>query len=59
MGSFPAARVLVLTTRVDPGLVRLSLDAGASAVLDKDGDPATVLAGIRTSLALLARRSRA
>jgi DNA-binding NarL/FixJ family response regulator len=46
--AFSSARVVVLTTSADPGLFRLSLDAGASAVVDKDGNPATVLAGIRS-----------
>ena len=47
VSALPSARVLVLTTSADPSLVRLSLDAGAAAVLDTDGNPATVLAGIR------------
>ena len=45
--STSTARVLVLTTSVDPARFRRSLDAGASAVMDKDGNPATLLAGIR------------
>ena len=47
VSAFESARVLVLTTSADPSLFRLSLDAGAAAVVDKDGNPATVLAGIR------------
>ncbi len=47
VSAFASARVLVLTTSADPGQFRLSLDAGAAAVVDKDGNPATVLAGIR------------
>jgi DNA-binding NarL/FixJ family response regulator len=39
--------VLVLTSSPDPAHVRRSLDAGATAVMLKDGNPATVLAGIR------------
>lgn len=42
------ARVVVLTTSSDPDDVRLSLEAGAVAVMDKDGNPATILAGIRS-----------
>jgi DNA-binding NarL/FixJ family response regulator len=48
VGSTPSPRVLVLTSSADPADVRLSLDAGASAVVSKDGNPATVLAGIRS-----------
>jgi len=44
----PATQVLVLTSSVDPARVRLSLGAGAAGVLTKDGDPATILAGIRS-----------
>jgi DNA-binding NarL/FixJ family response regulator len=44
---FTDTRVLVLTTSADPSRFRRSLDAGAAAVVDKDGNPATVLAGIR------------
>ena len=43
-----SVRVVVLTTSSDPDHVRLSLEAGAAAVLDKDGNPATILAGIRS-----------
>ncbi len=39
---------MVLTTSADPDHVRLSLEAGAAAVVDKDGNPATILAGIRS-----------
>jgi DNA-binding NarL/FixJ family response regulator len=53
--AFSSARVVVLTTSADPGLFRLSLAAGAAAVVDKDGNPATVLAGIRR----VARAARA
>ena len=42
------ARIVVLTTSADPDHVRLSLEAGAAAVVDKDGNPATILAGIRS-----------
>jgi len=45
--SASTARVLVLTTSVDPSRFRRSLDAGAAGVLDKDGNPASLLAGIR------------
>jgi DNA-binding NarL/FixJ family response regulator len=45
--SASTAQVLVLTTSVDPARFRLSMDAGAAAVMDKDGNPATMLAGIR------------
>ena len=48
VGSQSSARVVVLTTSTDPDHVRLSLEAGAAAVLDKDGNPATILAGIRS-----------
>ena len=48
VGSQSSARVVVLTTSPDPDHVRLSLEAGAVAVLDKDGNPATILAGIRS-----------
>ena len=44
---FTDTRVLVLTTSADPSRFRRSMDAGATAVVDKDGNPATVLAGIR------------
>ena len=47
VSAFSSARVLVLTTSADPALVRRSLNAGAAAVVDKDGNPATVLGGIR------------
>jgi DNA-binding NarL/FixJ family response regulator len=47
VGSFPATQVLVLTSSTDPARVRHSLGAGAAAVLTKDGDPSTILAGIR------------
>ena len=48
VSSQSSARVVVLTTSTDPDHVRLSLEAGAAAVLDKDGNPATILAGIRS-----------
>lgn len=46
--SCPGTRVLVLTSSTDPGRVRHSLRAGASGLLPKDGDPSTILAGIRS-----------
>ncbi|WP_353951230.1 response regulator transcription factor [Knoellia sp. S7-12] len=45
--SCPSARVLVLTSSTDPDHEALSLAAGASGVLSKDGNPATLLSGIR------------
>lgn len=47
VGSCPATQVLVLTSSIDPARVRHSLGAGASGVLTKDGDPSTILTGIR------------
>jgi DNA-binding NarL/FixJ family response regulator len=47
VSSCTSAMVLVLTSSPDPAHVRRSLDAGATAVMLKDGNPATVLAGIR------------
>lgn len=41
-------RVLVLTSATDTHHLTRSLDAGASAVLPKDGNPETILAGIRS-----------
>lgn len=43
----PSARVLVLTSSADPNHEALSFAAGASGVLTKDGNPATILSGIR------------
>ncbi len=47
VGSCPATQVLVLTSSTDPARVRHSLGAGAAGVLTKDGDPSTILTGIR------------
>ncbi len=47
VGSCPATQVLVLTSSIDPARVRHSLGAGAAGVLTKDGDPSTILTGIR------------
>lgn len=47
VSAFSSAQVLMFTTSADPGRVRRSLDAGAAGVIDKDGNPATLLAGIR------------
>lgn len=41
-------RVLVLTSFADPDHVRRALEAGAAGILSKDGDPATIVAGIRS-----------
>jgi DNA-binding NarL/FixJ family response regulator len=51
VGSCPATQVLVLTSSTDPARVRNSLGAGAAGVLTKDGDPATILTGIRSLVA--------
>jgi DNA-binding NarL/FixJ family response regulator len=48
VGSCPATQVLVLTSSTDPARVRRSLGAGAAGVLTKDGDPSTILTGIRS-----------
>ena len=48
VGSCPATQVLVLTSSIDPARVRHSLGAGAAGVLTKDGDPSTILSGIRS-----------
>ena len=48
VASYPSARVLVLTSSADPNHEALSLAAGAAGVLTKDGDPATILSGIRS-----------
>jgi DNA-binding NarL/FixJ family response regulator len=48
VGSCPATQVLVLTSSTDPARVRHSLGAGAAGVLTKDGDPSTILTGIRS-----------
>ncbi|GAA4405514.1 hypothetical protein GCM10023168_19280 [Fodinibacter luteus] len=48
VGACSSTRVLVLTSSTDPAHVRLSLGAGASGVLTKDGNPATILTGIRS-----------
>ena len=48
VGSCPDTRVLVLTSSMDPGRVRHSIGAGASGLLPKDGDPTTILTGIRS-----------
>ena len=47
VGACPATQVLVLTSSIDPARVRHSLGAGAAGVLTKDGDPSTILTGIR------------
>ncbi|MFL6177109.1 MAG: response regulator transcription factor [Ornithinibacter sp.] len=47
VGSCPATQVLVLTSSTDPSRVRHSIGAGAAGVLTKDGDPSTILTGIR------------
>lgn len=41
-------RVLVLTSFADPDHVRRAFEAGAAGILSKDGDPATIVAGIRS-----------
>lgn len=46
--SCPFARVLVLTSSTDPDHEALSFAAGASAVITKDGNPETILSGIRS-----------
>lgn len=46
--SCPGTRVLVLTSSTDPAHVEDSLRAGAVGVLPKDGDPTTILSGIRS-----------
>ena len=46
--SCSSTHVLVLTSSTDPAHVRLSLGAGAAGVLAKDGNPATILSGIRS-----------
>ncbi|MFW5471482.1 response regulator [Knoellia sp. CPCC 206435] len=46
--SCPSAHVLVLTSSTDPDHEALSLAAGASAVLTKDGNPDTIVSGIRS-----------
>ncbi len=47
----PAVRVLVLTSFADAMHRRAAQDAGASGFLGKDGDPATIVAGIRSVVA--------
>ena len=47
VGSSPDTQVLVLTSSTDPSRLRHSIGAGASGVLAKDGDPSTILTGIR------------
>ncbi len=47
VSSCPDTQVLVLTSSTDPARVRHSLGAGAAGVLTKDGDPSTILTGIR------------
>jgi DNA-binding NarL/FixJ family response regulator len=44
----PDVRVLVLTSFTDAMHLRAAQDAGASGFLSKDGDPATIVAGIRS-----------
>ena len=44
----PAVRVLVLTSYTDAMHMRAAQDAGAAGFLGKDGDPATIVAGIRS-----------
>ena len=48
LDSCSSTRVLVLTSSTEPGHEAQSLAAGASGVLTKDGNPATILAGIRS-----------
>lgn len=48
MSTCPDTRVLVLTSSTDPSYVGLSIGAGAVGVLPKDGNPATILSGIRS-----------
>ena len=45
----PAVRVLVLTSYTDAMHMRAARDAGAAGFLGKDGDPATIVAGIRSA----------
>jgi DNA-binding NarL/FixJ family response regulator len=47
----PAVRVLVLTSYADAMHMRAARDAGAWGFLSKDGDPATIVAGIRAVVA--------
>lgn len=44
----PDVRVLVLTSFTDAMHLRAAQDAGAAGFLSKDGDPATIVAGIRS-----------
>ncbi len=45
----PDLRVIVLTAHADPGLVSRTADAGAVALLPKDGSVADILSAVRTA----------
>lgn len=49
LASWPQARVMILTASDDPVLEREALAAGAWAYVSKDGDPATVVAAVRSA----------
>ena len=48
VGSHPSTKVLVLTSFAHHAHVNLALAAGACGVLPKDGNPSTILSGIRS-----------